>query len=189
MNDFPQFRPTQDDIDNLPDDAYDIDQLVASYTEWIKRIDELDRVIRSIKDAFNAVTIGDGIGMLEANGRDNYADDAELKRLRSIDCRTDWRSIAPESLIHSAPSFMDAQGFVFHIPAYLIAELNDQFDGDFLYRLYQKDPFPFGWPSLLNNEQSNAITATLALIVEHPNYCDEAKKIHLAIERLGRAAG
>src|SRR5260221_9172919 len=120
----PFFRLTDEDIDELRDRTRDT-ELIAAYSRWVERVPEIDKLIQSITSAFAGVELGDGIGLLEANGLDDYAATAELAELRSRDEREDWRRIDVETLnrCYSAPTFFDAHGFVFHLPAFLIAEL------------------------------------------------------------------
>jgi hypothetical protein len=83
--------------------------------------------------------LDDGIGLFQATGLDDYASDEELKRLRERDEKTAWRRISYADLerCYAAPSFFDAQGFVFHLPAFLIAELNDRHPYGFIDRLFR----------------------------------------------------
>lgn len=187
MAHYPHFRFSKDDIDaSIPESTWD-----ESYLRWFDRGDELDALIRQVTDAFVGFELDDGIGLLEANGRDDYESAKELTRLRSLDIRTDWRTIDTKNLYcyDSAPTFMDARGFVFHIPVFLIAELNDEFDGDFLTRLYQEPPRPTGWIEMLDDAQALAIADVLDLVRQHPEYTDEAVEISGAIKRLREGRG
>lgn len=82
---------------------------------------------------------------------------------------------------------MDARGFVFHLPAFLIAELNDQHGYGFIDRLYCSPESPHGWSDLLKTEQKNALIAALQLIVAHPDYHRESKAIKTKIDQLDSA--
>jgi len=88
----PVFRITEDDIENLSDRTRD-QTLIDAYACWVHRGDELDSLIRTIEDAFAGLTLGDGIGLLEANGLDDYAGKDELAELRSRGEHSDWRRI------------------------------------------------------------------------------------------------
>ena len=184
------FRITEDDIDDLRDHTRD-QSLIDAYASWVNRTDELDSLIRKIEDAFAGLTLGDGIGLLEANGFDDYAGKDELAELRSRDEHTDWRRIDVETLnrCYAAPTFMNARGFIFHLPAFLVAELNDNFGYGFIDRLYDPHPHPSGWIELLNAAQRAALAAVLALVVEHPDYREHTDEITIAIERLHQSAG
>ena len=79
---------------------------------------------------------------------------------------------------------MDARGFVFHLPAFLIAELNDQHIFGFIDRLYCSPESPAGWSDLLNADQRNALAAALQLIGAHPDYHRDADAIKTKIDQL-----
>ena len=136
--------------------------------------------------AFAGVNLGDGIGLLEADGIDDYAVEAELANRRSRDERADWRRISVEMLneCYTAPSFMDARGFIFHLPAFLLAELNDRFNHGFIYRLFDANMLRNDWIRLLNVSQRDAIASVLALVRQHPDYRENSDEITVAITKL-----
>jgi len=90
-------------------------------------VSEIEALIR---DAFRDVTLGDGIGLYEARGMDDYADPRRLAKLRVADEKEDWQSISARALNDCAVSlsFFDEAGMRFHLPAFLIASL--QLDED-----------------------------------------------------------
>ena len=184
------FRISEEDVDDLRDHSRD-QSLIDAYARWVNRNNELDSLIREIEDAFAGLTLGDGIGLLEATGIDDYASKYELAELRSRDEHIDWRLIDVETLnrCYAAPTFMDARGYIFHLPAFLIAELNDNYSYGFIDRLFDADRLPTGWIALLNAAQRDAISAVLSLVVEHPDYRKHADEITMAIERLREGAG
>ena len=83
------------------------------------------RVLDQIRDAFAGVTLGNGVGLREANGLDDYADSRTLAAYRSQDEKLDWSAISAADLDDCASSlgFFDADGMRFHLPAYLVADL------------------------------------------------------------------
>ena len=89
---------------------------------------EKQRVIAVIREAFAGVTLGDGIGLNEAEGLDNYASKIERESLRAKDEKFDWSAIPSVELnrCFSSLSYFDAEGMCFHLPAYMIAQLQDQ---------------------------------------------------------------
>lgn len=171
------FRITADDIEDLRDRRVD-ESLIEAYTLWIEKASQLDPLVQSIEKAFADLTLGDGIGLLEGCGLDDYASSEKLAEMRSRDERTDWRRIDAEMLnrYYSSLSFMDLRGIVFHLPALLIAELNDQYDYGFIHRLLDGGLLP-GWLELLSPAQRNAIADVLTLIREHPEYSDRREDI------------
>lgn len=87
--------------------------------------DDAKRVANIIRAAFAGVTLGDGIGLRQANGLDDYADPRTLASLRQQDEKHDWQAISFEDLdrFYCSLPFFDAEGMRFHLPAYLVADL------------------------------------------------------------------
>jgi hypothetical protein len=182
------FRIDDLDLEDLRDHTRD-QQLIDAFSNWVERFaPSVDEVISEITAAFADMQLDDGIGLFQATGLDDYASDEELKRLRARDEKTDWRRISYADLerCYAAPSFFDAKGFLFHLPAFLIAELNDRHPYGFIDRLFRTEEHPEGWRQLLTDKQRRAIISTLNLIREHPNYEHDRNKIDLAIQRLDR---
>jgi hypothetical protein len=185
MSEYRRFRITDDDVQELLLHTHG-EELFEAHSQWVKRVPLLDPLIQEITDAFEEVQLGDGIGLLEADGLDDYASDAERVELRSRDEKTDWRRIDPKMLnrYYVAPSYFDARGFVFHLPAFLIAELNDQYGYDFIDRLINFPRSPGCWHDLLTKPQCAVIIKTLKLVSEHPDYWEQSAYIEVAIEQL-----
>jgi hypothetical protein len=172
MPDDRSFRIDELDVDELRDQTRD-QRLINAFSSWVQNFaPRVDDVVTQIEDAFADTQLGDGIGLFEAKGLDDYACDEELRRYRATDEKLDWRRISYSDLVrcYSSPSFFNAQGFLFHLPAFLIAELNDKHPYGFIDRLFRAKEHPEGWRNLLTTKQRNAIIATLELIREHPNY-------------------
>ena len=185
------FRITEEDIDEVrgrtvePHLTDDFARMIDAYARWVQIFSpRVDEIIDQITVAFTGVELGDGVGLFEAHGIDDYASIDERRELRSKDETKDWRRISPEDLAHcySSPSFFDPTGFVFHLPAFLIAELNDQHPYGFIDRLIDKDRPPDGWPKLLTSLQRKAVISTLLLVAEHPDYADMRESINAAVE-------
>ena len=125
MKNSPVFRIAEQDIEDLRMHVRD-QSLIDAYSEWVTRGDELDSLIAEVENAFAGTLLGDGTGLLEAQGLDDYACKQELAEFRNNDEHADWRRIEIETLnrCYAAITFMNARGFVFHLPAFLIAELN-----------------------------------------------------------------
>lgn len=188
MADDRSFRIDDRDVEELRDRTRD-QQLINAFSNWVERFaPRVDEVIFEISDAFADTRLEEGIGLFQATGLDDYASDEELKRLRERDEKTDWRRISYADMerCYAAPSFFDAKGFLFHLPAFLIAELNDRHPYGFIDRLFSTEEHPEGWRQLLTNKQRRAIVSTLNLIREHPNYEHDRNEIDLAIQRLDR---
>ncbi len=88
--------------------------------------EERTRIEKRIREAFRGVVLGEGIGLREGNGLDDYADSKTLAEYRAQDERESWESIPSDVLNHysSSLSYFDAEGMRFHLPAFLIDELS-----------------------------------------------------------------
>ena len=181
----PSFRWTPDDVEELRDQTRD-QAIIDAYSSWVKRLPDVDELIRQISQEFAGVQIEGGIGLLEADALDNYASEAECAELRQRDERSDWRNIDTESLnrYYVAPSYFDARGFVFHLPAFLIAEFKDQYGYGFIDRLIDDHGLPPGWRELLTASQRQVLVAAYRLIGDHPDYVAQSAKIETAIHLL-----
>jgi hypothetical protein len=91
-------------------------------------IDKRKALIAEITKAFAGVTLEDGIGLKEAQALDDYADKQTQQRYRQEDEKNDWSTIPFERLerCDSSLCFFDAKGMRFHLPAFIIAQLNDR---------------------------------------------------------------
>ena len=185
MSEYRRFRITDDDVQELRKRTHG-EEWFEAHSQWGKRVPRLDPLIREITEAFEEVHLGDGIGLLEADGLDDYASDAERVELRLRDEKTDWQRIDPKMLnrYYVAPTYFDSRGFVFHLPAFLIAELNDQYRYNFIDRLINFSRSAGSWHDLLTKPQCAVIIKTLNLVSGHPHYSEQSASIEVAIEQL-----
>lgn len=130
--------PTSSDIENMRDRGFD-PSVLAEQLELAKRGAVLERLVGEVHLAFSGVTLGSGVGLLEANGRDDYANDQKLAAYREQDEKLDWNVIPVELLnrYSSSLSFFDAEGMRFHLPAFLIADMHGLYAFDLVYNLTQ----------------------------------------------------
>ena len=86
-------------------------------------------LIPIIAEAFTGVKLGDGVGLSEGRAIDDYEDAATRAACRAVDEKDDWSRLTSDQLSHfsSSLSFFDQAGMRFHLPAFLIADLRDQF--------------------------------------------------------------
>lgn len=121
-----------------------------------------ESVIESIHNAFSNVTLGDGIGLWQAQAIDDYETSEVQHQKRDEDEKQDWKLFSPGVLqrCHSSLSFFDANGMRFHLPAYMIASLNDEVD-DPIFHLTHLDDYAKSKLTTLNREQINAIVGYL----------------------------
>ncbi len=118
-----------------------------------------------IRTAFQGVTLGNGVGLREGLGLDDYADSVTLARYRSQDEKDDWSRIPLSDLndYHSSLSFFDEEGLRFHLPAFLIAELEDTLNESVLFHLcYVGHDIPSRF-AILNQAQRTAVREFLWL--------------------------
>jgi len=82
-------------------------------------------LVQKIQTAFNSVKLEDGIGLWEAEGLDNYADEETMIQLRAKDERMNWENLSYQELAkcESALAFFDAKGMRFCLPKFLIFDL------------------------------------------------------------------
>lgn len=92
---------------------------------------------QEIRNAFSGVVLDDGVGLTEGLEIDSYASAEDRAAARANDEKLDWSSIPPELLNGAATSlaFFDAKGMRFHLPAYLIADLQGTLDQDIRFHL------------------------------------------------------
>lgn len=140
-----------------------------------------DELRRAIRQAFAGVVLGDGIGLWEAQAIDDYADAETRQKQRLRDERNDWSGIPQESLLYadSSLSFFDAAGMRFHLPAFLVAELDGSSNGGPLFaltNLWDEQRF-----ALLNNDQRHVIRTFLEWCLEQREYEYEYDAIRRAL--------
>jgi hypothetical protein len=82
-------------------------------------------LVNRIRAAFAGVALGAGVGLRQGQGLDDYADARTLASYRERDEKHDWSAIPAADLdaCASSLSFFDAEGMRFHLPAYLVADL------------------------------------------------------------------
>ncbi|QDU55357.1 DUF6714 family protein [Aeoliella mucimassa] len=126
--------------------------------------DELT-VLEHIESAFRGITLGEGVGLHQAQGLDDYASEEELDLLRLKDEKDDWSKIDASDLnnCYSSLSFFDARGMQFHLPAFLIADLKGLYNHDIAFTLCLKSENASLQFSLLNSEQRKAVRNYLVL--------------------------
>ena len=127
--------------------------------------EEGKRVADLIRAAFHGVRLGNGVGLWQGQALDDYADAATEAKYREKDEKDDWSKISADELNHcySSPSFFDAEGMRFHLPAFLIADLEGTYRMDVVFHVTD---FSFGMASrfaLLSGQQRHAVREYLLL--------------------------
>ena len=123
---------------------------------------------RLIDEAFDGVVLGDGIGLWEAQGLDDDEDEATRAQYRAKDEKEDWRKISYVDLdiCNSSPSFLDAAGFRFYLPAFIQAELREELGLDFYYSLIGFKWLKYKRYLLLSPKQRMAVREFLLFIID-----------------------
>ena len=137
------------------------------------QIQEAQSLIQSIRDAFKDVSLGDGVGLYEAQAIDDYETDMARAAARATDEKQDWSKIPKDSLIecNSSLSFFDAEGMRFHLPAFLISEIEGGFSHGLDYHVSEK-VLGRGKFSLLSEAQCAAVRDFLDYISDEANASD-----------------
>ena len=78
----------------------------------------IEDLIRKIQLAFKCVQLEDGIGIWEAQGLDDYANEEKIAKLKAKDERLNWQNLLYKDLAYceSSLSFFDAKGMRFCLP-------------------------------------------------------------------------
>jgi hypothetical protein len=131
------------------------------------------QVLNLIREAFAGVTLGEGVGLREADGLDDYADAETLARYREQDEKREWTAIPPADLdrYYCSLSFFDADGMRFHLPAYLVADLEGKLQtGDALFHLVHLADGATERFSSLSAAQCAAVREFLLLRLSDPEH-------------------
>ncbi|HCS53454.1 DUF6714 family protein [Rubinisphaera sp.] len=147
--------------------------------------EEQTRIAELIRDAFRGVELGDGVGLTEADGLDDYADAKTLAGYRSNDEKFDWSKISATELnrYYCSLSFFDAEGMRFHLPAYLIADLEGTFEQDVVFHLTYFEHDAISRFSLLSDLQRTAVREFLLIRLSDPNCEFERPMIETALSK------
>lgn len=158
--------PSPDDIQEMRKNGYDLITIVEA-EELLPRWQELEQVKQKICSAFTGVTLQEGVGLYQAQGIDDYASQAQCLAYRAKDEKLNWKNISIDDLnrCNSSLSFFDAQGMLFHLPAFLLASLNDEYRFDLIFTLTQLDPHTDRKFSLFNAEQRSAVRSYLLFLL------------------------
>ncbi|HPI00100.1 MAG TPA: hypothetical protein PK772_07215 [Chitinophagaceae bacterium] len=131
-----------------------------------------EELIQSIYAAFKDVKLEDGIGLLEAEMIDYNYDRTEA---RNKDERDDWTKLLPIFYVNYAIegwTFMDAKGIRFHLPCYLLQDLESllyPWDNPLIYTLNNVENRQFNELKILNAAQRLVIIEFLKYKVEEFN--------------------
>lgn len=149
--------------------------------ELSKRWHEGESIRNSIRKSFSGVKLGGGVGLAQALGLDGYEDEETCAAYRDKDEKDDWSRISVDCLNNSSLSFFDDEGMRFHLPVYLIADLNGEYEGDMAFTLTQSSGMNEQF-RLLNLEQRAAVRRYLEFIATEQKYVCDREEIKHALE-------
>lgn len=131
---------------------------------------EKEKLSAKIKSAFADVTLGDGIGLFEAEAFDMCVDFSEPRKARQKDERESWQKISVADLewCNTALSFTDAEGYRFLVPAFMLAELNSNIEVNTLLHLSLTRSEPNQNRTRLSVAQIKTIIEFLELYLNDP---------------------
>jgi hypothetical protein len=143
-----------------------------------------DRVIELVRSAFRSVTLGEGVGLRQGQGLDDYADAQTLASYRAEDEKRDWSAIPTADLDRycDSLSFFDADGMRFHLPAYLVADLECRLQtADVLFHLIYPANGAASRFDTLSSAQRKAVREFLLLRLSDPHRASEHPMIEEAL--------
>lgn len=114
--------------------------------------------------------LGNGVGLHQAQGLDDYADERTCAALRAKDEKADWHRLERDTLngCHSSLSFFDAEGMRFHLPAFLISSLLQDEDYGTIHRLIDLSPHNLEKFKLLDFAQRESVRCYIEHIANSP---------------------
>lgn len=175
-------RVTQQDISEMRSRGYDAATIKCAEVDLI-RTQDADRICSMISAAFADVKLGEGIGLWEAQGLDDYEDEQTCMKYRERDEKLNWKIITDEDLerCNSSPSFLDAEGFRFHLPAFMIADLRDAYGFDFIYSMINFQHLKYERYKLLSPLQRQAVREYLIWHRDDPQNDSDRPEIEKAL--------
>lgn len=168
----------------MRDSGYDR-SVIEEAVELSKRWGVKEQLKQQLRQAFAGVGLGGGIGLREAQGLDDYASEEKCAAYRASDEKLDWQVLRADDLnqCNSSLSFFDAEGMRFHLPAYLIADLDGTYGFGMAFMLTQVTQSSSGDErfALLDQAQRAAVRAYLRFIEDEPEYKFEREYIQHAL--------
>ncbi len=144
---------------------------------------EYEHTAQMIRDAFACATLGRGVGLWQGQALDDYADEATIAEYRLRDEKDDWTRLTTEDLnrCHSSLSFFDADGMRFHLPAFLLAELEGTLSNGVMFTLTHLDDYGRSHFTSLTTAERNAVRQFLLLYTDNPDFTFEHPQIVRAL--------
>jgi hypothetical protein len=144
-------------------------------------------VEKCVRLAFDGVTLGCGMGLRESDAHDDGAAPEAIAAARRADEEQSWDLISLEDL-HRYGAFgwgyLDAESLRFHLPAFILADLNDASDGDLPHRLIEPSRQRDRLYSLLNLDQRMAVREFLLYTLSDSFYDPQQPMIRRGLDGL-----
>lgn len=142
------------------------------------------RLCDRIRAAFSGVRLGNGIGLRQAQGIDDHEVEAKCLAYREQDEKDDWTRIPASALnaCYSSLSFFDPEGMRFHLPAFLVAELQGLYLQDLGFQLGHLNDYSRQQYSLLSPAQREVVRDVALFLAESDNYEFERPHLLRAVE-------
>lgn len=177
--------PSPADIEEMKARGYERETIDRAL-EQSKRWHEAESIRASIRNAFAGMKLGNGVGLYQAQGIDGYEDAEACATYRANDEKEDWSRISVKALneCNSSLSFFDGEGMRFHLPAYLLGDLNGTYEHGMAFVLTQTSQQEAQF-RLLNNEQREAVRDYLKFIESEPEYAFDRESIRNALSTYG----
>lgn len=163
-------RISQSALEDMRKRGYDESLMRAQFD--FERAEEAERVCDCIRQAFQGVELGSGIGLREAQAIDDWQTETVQAEHRSRDEKSDWSRISSRMLntCNSSLSFFDAEGMRFHLPAFLIADLKGEYDFGLDFCLSDNRYLSDSCFVLLSKVQRRAVRSFLVFLSDDPQY-------------------
>lgn len=134
--------------------------------------------------AFAGVKLEDGVGLWQAQAIDDYETQKNCLLARKRDITDDWQALSEEDICHcnSSLSFFDARSMLFHVPAFIIAELDGKTDIGLVTSLTNT---ALAYPnlfSLFNNQQKSCVANFLEWCAMQSEYDFDKPTIKRALK-------
>lgn len=183
-------RVLESEIGEMRERGYDR-ATIREAEEALERGNIADELIATISEAFRGVTLGDGVGLRQAQGLDDNEDNETCAVYRERDEKDDWRAISSDDLngCNSSLSFFDAEGMRFHLPAYMTAELRGEYGFGMSFCLTHLDPHGRTYFTVLSEVQRQAVREFLLILRDDPDYQFDREEIDQALESYWTAEG
>ena len=145
---------------------------------------EVEDLLAEIEATFGPVRLGDGTSLHQADALDDYSPPDVVAAARSLDTEQRWQDIPDEKVdqFYHALSFMDAEGFRFHVPRFMVSAIaragvdRGALGGDaVVYAFHFTDAlegYAMSRYALLSPEQCRTIARFLRFAASHDEWFD-----------------